>query len=341
MTIMDALIRNESSVFVKKFVLLEQIGQGSSSMVYRCKRISDGMICAVKIVSLKHLKFHYSQRDIEAASVKEIHILKELNNPSIVKIHEHFIEADHLFIIEEYAPGKELFEVILDKPKRCLTEDEAKPIIIQLIDAVEYLHSQEIVHRDIKPENIKLVYEGAEPRIKLLDFGVSRKLEHEKYAQTYVGTPSYLAPEMLRGRTYDARVDVWSAGVIVYVLLGGYPPFYAENQNDLFQVIMKGEYQFFHEDWQHISEDAKNLIRKMLVTSPAKRATAEELLREPWLRAPESRLSDANLGMTVENLKRFKAKQKFKGAVDAVKAVNRLRSLGSWTAARPPTTHNS
>eukprot|EP00639_Heterosigma_akashiwo_P033790 CAMPEP_0194743716 /NCGR_PEP_ID=MMETSP0296-20130528/100459_1 /TAXON_ID=39354 /ORGANISM="Heterosigma akashiwo, Strain CCMP2393" /LENGTH=465 /DNA_ID=CAMNT_0039655767 /DNA_START=157 /DNA_END=1551 /DNA_ORIENTATION=+ len=196
---MDALIRNESSVFVKKFVLLEQIGQGSSSMVYRCKRISDGMICAVKIVSLKHLKFHYSQRDIEAASVKEIHILKELNHPSIVKIHEHFIEADHLFIIEEYAPGKELFEVILDKPKRCLTEDEAKPIIIQLIDAVEYLHSQEIVHRDIKPENIKLVYEGAEPRIKLLDFGVSRKLEHEKYAQTYVGTPSYLAPEMLRG----------------------------------------------------------------------------------------------------------------------------------------------
>jgi len=320
--------------FADLYLTRAELGKGAFGTVFAAESRETGEQVAVKVMDRSKM----SQADLDGLET-EVAIMRELTHPHIVRLYDAFVENPCTYLVLELVHGGELFDRIVRKQH--YTEREARFLVRRFLATLAYLHGRDVCHRDLKPENLLLKSATDDTDIAVADFGFACHVSQLGPRYETCGSPLYLAPEMLRGRPYDARVDVWSAGVIVYVLLGGYPPFYAENQNDLFQVIMKGEYQFFHEDWQHISEDAKNLIRKMLVTSPAKRATAEELLREPWLRAPESRLSDANLGMTVENLKRFKAKQKFKGAVDAVKAVNRLRSLGSWTAARPPTTHNS
>lgn len=145
---------------------------------------------------------------------------------------------------------------------------------------------------------------------------------------TQCGTPGYVAPEILEGKPYDTQADMWSLGVIVYILLGGYPPFIEQNQRELFRKIRKGQYEFHEEYWGQVSEDAKNLIRKLLTVSPTQRYDAEAAMRNGWIGADASKLEAQNLGVNLEQFKKFNAKRKFKAAVKTVVAANKLQSLG-------------
>jgi len=158
----------------------------------------------------------------------------------------------------------------------------------QVFDAIKYIHSKGIVHRDLKPENLLLESESDDTSIRLTDFGLSRIYSTEMM-NTACGTPGYVAPEILESKGYTSAVDMWSAGVIMYILLCGYPPFYSDNDAELFESIMQAKYQFHSPYWDHISEEAKNLIKSLLVPNPEKRLTAEQALASPWFTSDKAK----------------------------------------------------
>ncbi|CAN0019104.1 unnamed protein product, partial [Phaeothamnion confervicola] len=197
-------------------------------------------------------------------------------------------------------------------------EKEARDLCRVLLDAVKYCHDRSVVHRDLKPENLLLSSPDDDANIKLADFGFARSLEGGKM-QTQCGTPGYVAPEILRGEPYGASVDMWSIGVIIYILLGGYPPFHDENQTRLFRKIKGGNFKFHPEYWGKISDDAKDLIKRCLTVDVSQRLTAAQAVEHPWLRtAAADDLARTNLGKNLEQLKLFNARRKFRGAIQAV-----------------------
>ena len=165
--------------------------------------------------------------------------------------------------------------------------------------------------------------------IKIADFGFAKKVKKPNSLTTQCGTPGYVAPEILEGKPYDTQADMWSLGVIVYILLGGYPPFIEQNQRDLFRKIRKGQYKFHEEYWGQVSMDAKTLIRNLLTVSPAERRTAKDVLTsDTWMKAGDDVLAEQDLGVNLAEFKRFNAKRKFKAAVKTVMATQKLTSLG-------------
>lgn len=164
--------------------------------------------------------------------------------------------------------------------------------------------------------------------IKIADFGFAKKVKVPNSLTTQCGTPGYVAPEILEGVPYDQKADMWSLGVIVYILLGGYPPFIEQNQRDLFRKIRKGQYEFHEEYWGQVSSDAKDLISSLLTVSPARRLSADEALRNKWISSDGAALAAKDLQKNLNEFKRFNAKRKFKGAVKAVIASNKITSLG-------------
>jgi len=216
---------------------------------------------------------------------REIDIMKKLQHPNIIQLMEVIDTADTLFLVLEFASGGELFDAIVDKGS--YSEAEAAKIIHQILDAVLYLHNHGIAHRDLKPENLLLLKnENGEEIIKIADFGLSKDFGEEQL-QTSVGTPDYVAPEVLMGEPYDIAVDIWSIGVISYVLLCGFPPFYGDSQKELFENIMDGRYDFPAPEWTEVSKEAKNFIQRILLVDPEKRYTAEEALADEWLKSFE------------------------------------------------------
>ena len=169
----------------------------------------------------------------------------------------------------------------------------------------------------------------SDSNIKIADFGFAKKVKKPNSLTTQCGTPGYVAPEILEGKPYDTQADMWSLGVIVYILLGGYPPFIEQNQRDLFRKIRKGQYKFHEEYWGQVSMDAKNLIRTLLAVSPAERRTAKDVLTsDTWMKAGDDVLAEQDLGVNLAEFKKFNAKRKFKAAVNTVMATQKLTSLG-------------
>jgi len=182
----------------------------------------------------------------------------------------------------ELVTGGELFFKIVDRG--CYSEKDAANIVRQIVNGVKYLHSLGIAHRDLKPENLLCSGEGEEMQIKIADFGLSKIFAGGQQLLTSCGTPDYAAPEVLHGEhAYDKSVDLWSVGVITYVLLCGYPPFYASSQPALFDKIIKARYDFPAAEWDYISDTAKDFVRNLLLLNPQKRLTAEECLMHPFL----------------------------------------------------------
>lgn len=182
----------------------------------------------------------------------------------------------------EMMTGGELFDRIIDKSK--YTENEARVVVVDLLDALKYCHAMGIVHRDIKPEN--LLYENEKPdaKIKIADFGLAKLLSEESMLMhTACGTPGYVAPEILKGLAYDSEVDLWSIGIVLYILLCGFPPFYNENTVKLYECIKKGSFEYPSPFWDNVSEDAKDLINRLLVVDPKKRLTAIDALNHNWI----------------------------------------------------------
>lgn len=234
----------------------------------------------------------------------------------------------HYYLITEQITGGELFDRICEK--ETYTEAEARKLIQVLVQTLAFLHNKSIAHRDLKPENLLMKSRKEDTGIVLADFGFAIKCKGKNLVQV-CGTPDYVAPEVIKHEAYDFKCDIWSAGVIAYILLGGYAPFQARNPDDrdeLFRVIKKARVVFHEKYWQHVSDEAKDCIRQMLLADPDERTSAAALLNHAWFRAAELESHDLNESQV--RLREFNARRKLKGAVHTVKAANTMRKvLGS------------
>jgi len=277
------------------------------------KELGSGAFSIVKLAIHKKTKEQRAIKMIDKDAIKEkkemlereVDILKRIQHPNIIAVVEIYETPRYLNLVMELATGGELFDSIVSRGK--YSEKDAARIVQQVASAVSYLHSIGIVHRDLKPENLLLENKTPEARVKLADFGLSKMMEAQSVLQTACGTPGYVAPEVLIGEGYNQEVDVWSIGVIMYILLCGFPPFYAENNSKLFEKIMSGSYSFPSPYWDKVSSSSKDLIRCMLVVDPKKRFTSAQVLEHPWIRGLVG--SDEPLSDAQTNLKKTKSEE--------------------------------
>mmetsp|Transcript_65454 Transcript_65454/g.98718 ORF Transcript_65454/g.98718 Transcript_65454/m.98718 type:complete len:337 (+) Transcript_65454:284-1294(+) len=298
------------------------LGTGAFSTVREgYHRSNSSLSYAVKCVNRKKL----SEED-EAALLDEVAILMEMRQKHIIRLYDFFTEPSTYYLVMEQMSGGELFDRIV--AKAYYNEKEARDTCLILLEAVGYMHQNHVAHRDLKPENLLLLSRDDDSAVKIADFGFAKKVYEECSLTTQCGTPGYVAPEILEGTPYDQRADMWSVGVILYILLGGYPPFIESTQRDLFRKIRRGEYEFHEEYWGTVSAEAKDLISSLLTVSPKARLTADGALQNPWIRGDDASLAKKDLGVNLQEFKRFNAKRKFKAAVSTIMAVNKLNQLG-------------
>jgi len=194
---------------------------------------------------------------------------------------EIFETDDYLFLVMELVTGGELFDKIVEKG--CYTEKEAAVLVHKIVSAIDYLHDQNICHRDLKPENLLLKSPDKDTEVKIADFGLSKIVNQKVMMQTACGTPGYVAPEVLNATGYAKEVDMWSIGVITYILLCGFPPFFGDTVPQLFEQIMRAEYDYPSDYWDDVSQTAKDFIDHLLVVDPEKRMTTKQALKHKWL----------------------------------------------------------
>lgn len=298
------------------------LGTGAFSTVREgYHRSSESIMYAVKCVNRRKL----TEED-EAALLDEVSILKEMKHLHIIRLYDFFIEPSTYYLVMERMSGGELFDRIV--AKAYYSEKEARDVCKIVLEAVGFCHKNHVAHRDLKPENLLLLSEDDDSAVKIADFGFAKKVYAPNSLTTQCGTPGYVSPEILEGRPYDTRADMWSVGVILYILLGGYPPFIENNQRDLFRKIRRGDYEFHEEYWGTVSSEAKELISSLLTVDPDVRLSAQDALENQWIRFDDEVLAQRDLGGTLTTLTKYNAKRKFKAAVSTVMAVNKLQSLG-------------
>ena len=255
-------------------------------------------------------------KEDEIALKDEIIVLRELEHQHIIRLYDVYEEKSFWYLVTEKMTGGELFDRIVSKS--FYNEKEARDVCKILFEAIGYCHTNAVAHRDLKPENLLLKSEDNDSEIKIADFGFAKKVLTPNSLTTQCGTPGYVAPEILEGVAYDEKSDMWSLGVIVYILLGGYPPFIEQNQRELFRKIRKGQYEFHEEYWGSVSPEAKDFISCLLTVQPSKRLTAEQALKHKWMTQSDSVLAGQDLGTNLSELRKYNAKRKFKAAVNAV-----------------------
>jgi calcium/calmodulin-dependent protein kinase I len=253
-----------------------EIGKGGFSVVMEATNKRTG-----EKVAIKRIRKDQVEGDDINLLLREVKIMRRLDHPNILKLYEVYESDEEFFLVMELVPGKELFDKIVDKGQ--YSEREAANIVRQIVSAVAYLHDQGIAHRDLKPENLLTSGDGDNEIVKIADFGFSKNFGEDKL-KTSCGSPGYVAPEVLTNEDYDNSVDMWSVGVIIYILLCGYPPFYADNAPALFKKIMEVKYDFDDPSWENVSREAKELISSLLVKDPQKRLTAKQVLEHEWLK---------------------------------------------------------
>uniref|UniRef100_A0A8C1PLD1 calcium/calmodulin-dependent protein kinase n=1 Tax=Cyprinus carpio TaxID=7962 RepID=A0A8C1PLD1_CYPCA len=292
--------------FTDEYQLYEELGKGAFSVVRRCMKISTGQEYAAKIINTKKL----SARDHQKLE-REARICRLLKHPNIVRLHESISEEGVHYLIFDLVTGGELFEDIV--AREYYSEADASHCIQQILESVNHCHLNGIVHRDLKPENLLLASKLKGAAVKLADFGLAIEVQGDQQAWFgFAGTPGYLSPEVLRKEPYGKPVDMWACGVILYILLVGYPPFWDEDQHRLYQQIKAGAYDFPSPEWDTVTPEAKDLINKMLTINPAKRITAAEALKHPWICQRSTVASMMHRQETVECLKKFNARRKLK-----------------------------
>ncbi|XP_043912583.1 calcium/calmodulin-dependent protein kinase type II subunit gamma isoform X19 [Protopterus annectens] len=303
--------------FTDEYQLYEELGKGAFSVVRRCVKKSTGQEYAAKIINTKKL----SARDHQKLE-REARICRLLKHPNIVRLHDSISEEGFHYLVFDLVTGGELFEDIV--AREYYSEADASQCIHQILESVNHIHQHDIVHRDLKPENLLLASKCKGAAVKLADFGLAIEVQGDQQAWFgFAGTPGYLSPEVLRKDPYGKPVDIWACGVILYILLVGYPPFWDEDQHKLYQQIKAGAYDFPSPEWDTVTPEAKNLINQMLTINPAKRITAEQALKHPWVCQRSTVASMMHRQETVECLRKFNARRKLKGAILTTMLVSR------------------
>lgn len=242
----------------------------------------------------------------------EVKILQTLDHPNVIKLYEYFEDEVNVYLVTELCLGGELFDRIVDA--EYFSEEIAAGIFKQILQALNYCHRMKIAHRDLKPENFLFVDKTQTSDLKIIDFGLSKIMDGGKLQRmkTRAGTPYYISPEVLAGN-YDVSCDMWSAGCMLYILLCGYPPFYGDDNNEILQMVSSGGFDFDGEEWDDISNEAKDLIKK-LITKPERRLTAEDALKHKWMKRMTDKNQDKSLikHLNISNFKSFQKAEKIK-----------------------------
>lgn len=286
----------------------EVLGTGTYGSVVKATTKDGNQPRAIKIIPKGKV------RDAERFK-SEIQILSQLDHPNIIKLYETFEDSRNIYLVTELCKGGELFDRIIQKGH--FTETEARTTFVQIIHALNYCHSNGICHRDLKPENFLLLDEKPNSSLKVIDFGLSMVFNDDKHKSkgkvamtTRAGTPYYISPEVLAGN-YDESCDIWSAGVILYILLCGYPPFYGNTDAQILEAVKKGYFDFNSPEWRDVSDAAKDLIKKMLC-KPDKRLKAGEILNHPWMTVKTDKKDDKPLKLNYQVLRNFRSAEKLK-----------------------------
>ena len=315
----DFFKKDECSKFYK---LGHTLGKGSFARVRSAIHRQDGSHWAVKCIDKSSLAL--DDEDYEDALKVEVDILQMVNHVNIVRLKEVFDDDKMFYMVMEEMSGGALFDRIIEKEK--YTEGEARDVVYTLTVALKYCHGMGIVHRDLKPEN--LLYESRAPDalLKIADFGLAKLLKEKCTTQTSCGTPEYVAPEILEEKVYDKAVDIWSLGVITYILLCGFPPFYDENISALYASIKSGSFNYPSPYWDCVSEQARELVSKMLVVDPTKRFTASDVLAHPWIK----KCSAATVELPLVNgeMRQYNIRRRFRASVNVIGFIN---SVGHGT----------
>ena len=278
----DILILNEMLVNENKgdvlnyYTPIQTIGQGSFGKVFKVKQKLTGNIFAMKLVS----KENQLKNETNKNFLNEIYILRKLSHPNILKIYEYFSNEKYWYFVMEYVSGGELYDKICEM--NYYDENKAAIIMKQILSCVSYLNQMGIVHRDLKPENMMMINKKTDIEIKLIDFGTAVFVRKGKKLKTRIGSPYYIAPEVLNGK-YGKECDLWSCGVILFILLVGYPPFDGKNTNEIFDNIKEGKLNLDTSDWDKISNEGKDLVKKLLEKNPNNRISPFDALKHPWI----------------------------------------------------------
>ena len=296
------------SDLLNEYDILEHLGAGAFGVVQKVRHKASKQIRAMKTIKKNTI--------YEEKNLKEIENLMLLDHPNILKLYEYYYDKKNLYIITDFCEGGELFDKIKDR-NGYFSERDAATIIKAVLQAIAYCHSIGLVHRDLKPENILL--EGNDlDHIKIIDFGTSNLINQNQKLKERLGTAYYIAPEVLK-KNYDEKCDLWSIGVIMFILLTGEPPFNGSTDEEILQNVKNGYVDFSTSIFQEISNEAKDLLSKLLEKVPSKRISAIEALEHPWIKnlAPNSKMNKEVGKRVFENLRNFQADQKLQEAAVA------------------------
>jgi calcium-dependent protein kinase len=303
----DQFVLTKTSKFSDDYKLKETLGEGAFGVVGKCENLTSGAIRAVKMLSKKNI----GAEDL-ASIANEIQLCKEIDHPNIMKMYENYEDKKFLYIVTELIQGGELFDELIRRKK--FTEKDCAIIIKQVLEALSYCHADNIAHKDLKPENILLQQKKDINSIKLIDFGTAQRFQKNSKMSTVIGTPYYVAPEVLEG-SYDEKCDVWGVGVIMFVLMSGTPPFNGKNDDEIMKNVTKGKYEFKNDKWKGISNEAKHLIEQMLVLDPEDRISAADAIEHEWFdKVLHDDYEPKELKKAILGLKKFEAEKKMQQA---------------------------
>ncbi|XP_048384309.1 calcium/calmodulin-dependent protein kinase type IV-like isoform X1 [Stegostoma tigrinum] len=310
-------VSNKESALEDYYEIETELGRGATSVVYQCRQKGTEKPFAVKVL----------KKTIDKKIVRtEIGVLLRLSHPNIIRLKEIFETLTEINLVLELVTGGELFDRIVENGY--YSEKDAANAVNQILEAVAYLHENGIVHRDLKPENLLYASPSPDALLKIADFGLSKITEDQVTMKTICGTPGYCAPEILRGCAYGPEVDMWSVGVITYILLCGFEPFYDERGDQyMYKRILNCDYDFVSPWWDEVSLNAKDLVRKLILLDPKKRLTTYQALQHPWVIGKAANF--IHMDNAQKKLLEFNARRKLKAAVKAVVASGRLGNTNS------------
>jgi calcium/calmodulin-dependent protein kinase I len=325
-----ALMRASASGIEDYYTLGKLLGEGAFAQVRVGNDKKTGEEFAIKIIKKKE----YDSRETEYI-LREVSIMKSIKHDNVVNTFDVFDSKENLYIVLEFMKGGELFDIIAESGH--FSEKDASQVMRDVVKGVQYLHMHAIVHRDIKPENVLCKAKSLPLQVKLADFGLANFSEdgtvQESRAGCIVGTPGYVAPEVVKREEYGPAIDLWACGVLLYIMLSGKMPFYGRDDNECLHRIARGEYSFPDREWSSISEAGKSIVKALLQVDPVKRLTADSALQHKWLADPTDLNTDP-IGNDLSGI--HSSRRKFRRAVNVVNALGVLRGLGAVDTPSPP-----